>query len=448
MRQIIVLDPGFSELGGHHPATIEALNNSEAIQTASLAVDAYISQDCDSSVFRYFDKKAVNLKPFFKTVFYQHFYQSPSFIESRIYIQDLSQEYYQAIKKSTEIYPETPLLFWCHTLAWQHAYALAMAIARFSKGNEYWQDYCALSVGLMYGSHTHLGDQGADKWRKQLNVEMSFRYLSRQAKVCFFASDYELQQDYTSWLGTSVSIQPNLLLGDLNTLTKKERTSTAPFNVAKKRKVLFYVGDAKVNKGFTQLACQLEDLLPQFPNVEFIVQFTLNNSDINLIHAKKQLIALQNVFHNVKLIDKFIEHQDLLALFVQADAIVFNYDEKVYQHQSSGLFWLSAFYGLPTICLTETWINREALRLGVHLLKSQPNQLQKDITQLFSTLTDISTTEASTNSKDKSTVIHVKKDLSINHYRNELYQDLSTWLLKCHQTLLIDPKTIARELTS
>lgn len=448
MRQIIILDPGLSELGGHHPATIEALNQSKDVQTASLVIDAFISQNCHSELIQYFNKGQVNLKPHFKTVFYQNFYQSSPFTDNRSYIETLSKEYYQAIKKSIESYPQTPLLFWCHTVAWQHAYALALTIAKLTKENNDWYNYCALAVGLMFGSQPYNSNKKIDLWRKQLNVEMSFRFLSKQKKVSFFAADYELQQKYTAWLNTPVSLQPNLLLGEVieqGIQTKKGASPVKALKSTNRKSILFYAGDAKINKGFTQLPGQLKNLLPKFPDVEFVVQFTLNNHDDNLICVKEQLVVMQNKFSNVRLIDTFIEHRELLRLFEQSHAIVFNYDENIYQQQSSGLFWLSAYFGLPSICLTHTWINREALRLGIHLIESQPKQLEYALRHFFSALPLKSIAVFKSNDKDIPTAMLNRKDFNTTHYRQEIFQDLTSWLAQCHKTLLTHSNAIAME---
>jgi hypothetical protein len=405
IKQVVILDPALRELGGHHPATIQALAESETIKNGKLNLDVFAHRDCSEQEILLTHADHVTLLPFFSTNFYQHFYQQPDIQRLQPYIRLLANEYFSAIMASLNKHADKSLLFWSHTLSWQHAYALAIALDRLQQKKLTNLNYSVV-IGLMYqpipSGAVQSGQQLSLILRQKMKFELAFRYLARQASVTFFAADYELQQAYRSLLNNDdvphkIAIQPCLLLGSSHPVVQRSN----------RQQVMLYVGDAKINKGFLQLADIALQLVKRYPEIQFIAQYSISNDAPELADVDHGLLHLARQYENLSVINHFIEHQTLMSLFSHSCAIIFNYDSKTYQHQSSGVLWLAAYYQLTVYCLTETWILREASRLGLTCQKI--------------TLEDLT-----------SNTIRWQQSPSVDcediHYKNQLFQDIGCWL--------------------
>lgn len=394
MTKIIILDPGLSELGGHHAATVAALR-SQCIEGCDWHFEVWVHKSCDKKVFDGLNSSTTRLVPHFTTQFYQYFKQTLSLSHLQDYLLPLALEYYSAFEQNTNA---QDVVFWCHTLDWQHAYALSLALSMFSQQMPD-SETPTILVGLMYRQSS---DEGRH-FHRDLVVPFCYQQLAKHPGVSFYAADHEIQQDYAPWLTKPVGIQPCLLLGqsEESTLNWQDRPAS----------VILFSGDAKPNKGFTELPKLAEQWVTQCPEIEFVVQYTINNGNPVLLEAEEKLIALQSQVSNLKIINHFVDHQALQQLFQQARGIVFNYHEADYQQQSSGLLWLAVYYQLNVLCLTETWQQREAERLGFSVLALTEQELDHTVwLQLVS-----------------ERVSH-QPGIEHNTYFQSLFTDISTWL--------------------
>jgi hypothetical protein len=404
IKQVVILDPALRELGGHHPATIQALAESETIKNGKLNIDVLAHRDCSPQALLSSPVDHVTLIPYFATDFYQHFYQQPEIAPLQPYIHQLAREYFSAIMVSLDQHADKSILFWCHTLSWQHAYALAIALELLQKKKRKNINYSVI-IGLMYQPSppgTVLNEQQLTlNLRQKMKFDLAFRYLARQPSLTLFAADYELQQGYQRLLSKQISqaiaIQPCLLLG----------SSPPVIQRPKRQQVMLYVGDAKINKGFLQLADIAQQLVKRYPEIQFIAQYSITNDGAALADIDRRLLHLSHQYDNFSVINHFIEHQTLMSLFSNSCAIIFNYDSKTYQHQSSGVLWLAAYYQLTVFCLTETWVMREAARLGLSCQAISAEDLLSETIQWSSS---------------------PNLNLEEIDYKNQLFQDIGGWL--------------------
>jgi hypothetical protein len=108
-----------------------------------------------------------------------------------------------------------------------------------------------------------------------------------------------------------------------------------------------------------------------------------------------------------------------MTLFQCSDAIVLNYDDIVYQYQSSGVLWLAAFFDLTVFSLSHTWMSREALRLDVDYFEYHTvEQCSESFNALLGETKE---------KKRKNKVL--RRDVQPNEYFNGLFTDISDWLL-------------------
>ncbi|MCT8985733.1 hypothetical protein [Shewanella phaeophyticola] len=376
-QRLIILDPGLRELGGHHPATVlaiaDAFTNNEQV-----SIELLCHQDCPTAFTENLNGK-VKVTHHFATDFYQYFYQLPSNQALQQYCNRLALEYISAIKLclsgiNKKNKKNQKIMFWCHTLNWQHAKALALALDVLKQNHE--AEYVAeiaIIVGLMYSPLDSI-----KSIKRKMHYELAFRHLAKHDSVKFFAVDYELQKQYSSLLNKYVDIQPCLLVGESQ---KNNHNINQQINVyhlgvitadnVKDRSdnnqvtIILYTGDAKLNKGFSELPNITGILLANTSNYQFVIQYSITNDSTILSETDIKLKSLASEHSNLTVINQFLEHHELIELFKAGDAILFNYDPEVYQYQSSGVLWLAAYHQLDILNMTKNWISREAERLNL-----------------------------------------------------------------------------------
>jgi hypothetical protein len=352
---LVLLDPALREFGGHHPGIIASLRKTVAITENKFKLLVYANENCSSGLIEQLSlTNNIVIEKYFKTDFYQNFYSKDKVNTFNTYIKTLANEYYSAFKK----YKYTPTTFYYHTLNWEHAYALSLAINLFNNNYETRHKHI---ICLMYNPCVFQKDN-IDKDRL-FKFSLGFRLLGKESGVSFFATEYELAKNYENILEHRIDWCPCGLISSqqLNEISSK-------FNNERNNKhnILLYLGDAKVNKGFLALPAMLKELTTNTINksITFTIQYTVTNNDEKLacIHRELQKISRKN--SQVIVITEFLTDKKMHQLLLQTNHIVFNYDELVYNHQSSGVLWLAAAYKMHIYLLTNTWLNREAKRLG------------------------------------------------------------------------------------
>jgi hypothetical protein len=423
-QRLIILDPGLRELGGHHPATMLAI--SEALSTDNINIELLCHQDCPKTFIEN-GKNKVKVTQYFTTDFYQYFYQLPTNNQLYQYCNKLALEYIMAIRlcMSASTNKNQKMVFWCHTLNWQHAKALALALDALKK-HLLPKDFSKIKIliGLMYSPL-----DAEHSIKRKMHYELAFRHLAKHHNVNFFAVDYELQQSYSTLLGKDVDIQPCLLLGDNKTNNHQSKADedqgkqNGPYtsDIAENNEttIILYTGDAKLNKGFAELPKIVEFLLLNTTGYQYVIQYSITNDSVILSSTDIKLQRLAQQYTNLRIKNQFVEHKELIELFQSSDAILFNYNAEIYQHQSSGVLWLAAYYQLNIINLTRNWISRESNRLnltcfycnGVHELKNIIANIKPKHIHFVEV------------DKNKSTVSQVS-----DGYRNKLFANVSTWL--------------------
>ncbi|MBE4326484.1 hypothetical protein HJ057_16660 [Vibrio parahaemolyticus] len=191
-------------------------------------------------------------------------------------------------------------------------------------------------------------------------------------------------------------------------------------SIKKKRSksILLYLGDAKDNKGFNALPSLIEEMIKEIVDdeVNFILQYTITNDNKILIDTDNKIKALSISDNRIKVMPYFLSDLDMHDLWMRAEYIVFNYDCEVYRNQSSGVLWLAAAYRVNAYFMTDSWLNREAERLGMNYsygknAKEITNKIKEDIEQ-------------------SSCVTSLVSSLKCSEYREQLLSDFGRWLVR------------------
>ena len=378
MLKIVIPDPGLREYGGHHPAMINSIANTQTVIRGDIHLEVYCNKACSTEFITATQSKQVTIKKHFTTDFYQYFYQSPSLAKLNGYINNLTKEYLSVFEQYA-VYEsnqnnrkgeQTKTLFLYHTLNSEHATALAAAIAIYNKHYSNPLHHC---VFLMFNPIKH-NSQGELNIKHFLNFKCGFTLLKKQKNVQYYAGEEELQHHYQYLLTSSTQQKPAIAIHPCGLLSQSHK------KIKKSKTVILFTGDAKVNKGFLTLPNLVEQVIQQVPeqNIEFIVQYTITNDGEALKKVDERLQSLAKLDSRIKLTTRFWSHSELHENFAEAKTIVFNYDSLVYQNQSSGVLWLAASYNLNMVFLTSNWLMREAEKLGCNYYHgSQVNFTQK-----------------------------------------------------------------------
>lgn len=404
MLKIIIPDPGLREYGGHHPAMVNSLASTPAVVNGDIELDIYCNRDCNDEFINKSTSSRVKITKHFTTDFYQYFYQNPKLITLNDYIKKLALEYLSIFKiqddpHNKNITKGSKTIFLYHTLNWEHATALATAISIYAEDNVKPLHHVAF---LMFNPCTH-NEKGHFNHTRFLNFKLGFTLLSKQKEVKYYAAEDELQKNYQYLLTHNRDVE----LHPCGLLNQSESIAT------KNKRVILFTGDAKVNKGFLTLPELLDKIVKEItdPQVEFVIQYTITNDNETLVQIDSNLQLQAKQDSRIKLTTSFWSHEELHSNFAKANCIIFNYDSRIYKNQSSGVLWLSAFYNINMVFLSDNWLMREAEKLGCEYQHCSKQEFSVE-TYKYLMQTDVSF--------DK---------VTSNKYRKILFQDIGDWLL-------------------
>lgn len=256
MLNIIIPDPGLREYGGHHPAMINAIANTQAVVRGDIQLEVYCNNACSDEFINSTTSNKVSITKHFDTDFYKYFYQSPSLVTLNGYISQLTKEYIAVFEQHNStreqektIKKNSRTLFLYHTLNGEHATALAAAIALYNNKYSTSLQHC---VFLMFNpiKHTKTGKLDTQNF---LNFKLGFSLLAKQKCVQYYSAEEELQQSY-QYLLSSLSAHKNISIHPCGLLNQHHT------KVEKTKAVILFTGDAKVNKGFLTLPYLVEQV--------------------------------------------------------------------------------------------------------------------------------------------------------------------------------------------
>jgi len=404
-QQVVILDPGLREFGGHHPALIAGLSESLAVKQASLAIKVYANKACSEKLIAALTDKNTEITPYFKTDFYLNFYSNTKLNTYNAYISNLAKEYLSVLS----LYENSSTTFLFHTLNWEHAYALSLAINSVQQQGGVKHTYL---VCLMYNPYyAHVDSVQANNRYFQFTI--GFSMLEKQNNVFLYAAEHELMGNYQEMLQCDIGWHPCGLISHQNLEAaeqyKKETTN-----------ILLYLGDAKDTKGFLQLPDVVKALIHEIsdPKVKFTLQYTITNNRQDLAQVDKALKQLQFEDKRIEILSHFLNDDEMHQLWLYTTHTILNYDSVAYQNQSSGVLWLAAAYQTTTYLMSESWLNREAKRLNIthHFIpnvKQLVQQLQSDLYQ-----------------SEQSTGNCLKQNGNRkNEYKQNLFLDFGSWLV-------------------
>ncbi|MBE4326483.1 hypothetical protein HJ057_16655 [Vibrio parahaemolyticus] len=216
-KKIVVMDAGLKEYGGHHPSILEVLSKSSYFREGEVCYEIYSNIAIDDDLKEHLLKAGFSILPYFSTDFYSNFYNYDSRLNYyNDYIIQLSKEYYFIL----DSYKGRKVDFLHHTLNWDHAYALGLAISLFEKNNKDRVGEINHIVLLMFSPKANIYNEPI----QAAKYKLGFRTLERCESVRIFSSDYELTEKYLSILSSDFGRYPCFLISEdkLNEVDKKK----------------------------------------------------------------------------------------------------------------------------------------------------------------------------------------------------------------------------------
>jgi hypothetical protein len=435
MQEVVILDPGLRDLAGHHPAILEVLAHSKAVETADLDIKVYANIACSAELLSVFAKSNIEVIPYFTCNFYLHFHSDTKLSSFTSYVKNLTEEYQHVIYE----HRLKPVTFYYHTLHWEHAYSLSLAIKMYQRKNSLHHQhlvslmfnpgfcdnqeraidnkYFKFNLGFislyrylarLMGKLGLSGNQERFIDNRYFKFNLGFSSLSMQPNVSLFAIDHELMLNYQKMLGNNIGSVP------CGSLSQHHLDEIEHYKKPTKN-LLLYAGHAKNSKGFLELPNLVKTLTKHIcqPTVKFTLQYTITTNSEDLAKVDQLLKELQIEDSRIVLHTHFLTDSEIHQLWLQTTDVVINYDETIYQNLSSGILWLAAAYKTRIFLMTDSWLNREAQRLNCDYHYS-PN-LSELKEQLLSSVNNNHTSELTPSAGDDT-------------YGEQLLSDLGAWL--------------------
>ncbi|QBF81874.1 hypothetical protein EXU30_03540 [Shewanella maritima] len=345
MKELIVVDAGLATLSGHHAAVIDKL---AAVRQLKVCIYSHVSVNSD--VIEHADSYGIELHPYFETEFYGYLSSNENRVGFSKTLKLLATEYINLLTLHRE--KEARYLF--HTMDWIHLWALSLALELIQRKKH---QVPSVIVLLMFNPLSK-ALYGASRTLYASAVKLMLKFGK---SVSMWPSDFEVAQAINLLLGSNIFAQVHPCL-----LPFEQQVCNAESRKRGIRQVLLYCGDAKGSKGFTELPEILGKVLPNSnDDIRFVIQYTNESLDPKLLKAEALLEHIAYKSDKLKLIKGYMSDARLAKLYKASHALLVNYCPLVYQYKSSGMVWLAAKYNTPIVSLSESWLTREAHRLGV-----------------------------------------------------------------------------------
>ena len=300
--------------------------------------------------------------PLFHTDFFALFTQEGTVAQHWPWIRQLSAEYLKALEQIAARWPDQRVRVLHHTLSWEHATALTLALRMRGAAFPKQLHLCFLMYSPGVDRHGATLD-GA----RRLRFMQGFRFLSQLSNVRLFAACSEYADAYRHLLKLPQAppLHPCFLVEGRS----EDGSSRGPQRTrreASTSRAILYMGMIKKEKGFFRLPGLLHDLRKRAgPDDELILQFVRSQAigaEAEQVIAHLQSIAATDP--RVRIHDRFWDEITLTQQLAQSDRLFLDYDPEAYRHKTSGLLWLGAWHGLQMVLPRGTWLEREAIRLG------------------------------------------------------------------------------------
>src|SRR5690606_38906329 len=298
-----------------------------------------------------------HVSPTFGSDFYALYHQAGGVAEHWDWIYSLCRDYLRALRGVLDHWPAGSVQVLHHTLSWEHATALSLALGLLGPAGRRLR-HLAL---LMYSPGVGPEGQVLDRAR-MVNFQLAFAALERCPGVVLHASCAEHATAYAALLGrqSPLPLHPCFLGDWLEGPTPEKRQPG---------RVLAYVGEAKQEKGFLDLPARLSRLGADNPAAQ--ARFVVHCVEARTEAARSVLAKVRRLAQDdprIRVHEGHWSDERLHDEVARASLACLDYDPAIYAHKTSGLLWLAAWPRVPVSVPEGTWLAREARRMGLPLM--------------------------------------------------------------------------------
>lgn len=296
----------------------------------------------------------------FRRDFYELFHKPGGVAANWEWIDDQCADYLRALREVLAHWPAGPVQVLHHTLSWEHATALSLAIGLLGVAGSRLRHL----VLLMYSPGVAADGTWLDPGRR-LDFRLAFSALERFPNVALHASCSDHARAYAALLGRPLPLPVHpCFLGDWS--------AAQPAIERDAGRVLAYVGEAKEEKGFLELPRRLARMAAddRSPDARFVVHCVAARTDAAR-SVMAEVRALSATDPRILVEEGYWTDEELHLAFARASLACLDYDGDAYANKTSGLLWLAAWHGLPVRVPERSWLAREGARLGLALLPSR-----------------------------------------------------------------------------
>lgn len=353
MMPLIVIDPALGRTGAHNLGFVELLAAQDTIGECGVCGNTAM----DAALLERLASRCSLVEPIFDLDFYALAGKAGGVADHWGWIYALSRAYMAAFERVLARWPSRPVRLLYHTLSWEHANALALAIRLLGSRGDCLQHITL----LMYSPGIDEEGRTLDPQRR-LNFRLAFRALQKAGDVALYAGCGEYAEAYRHllYLPAALPLHP-CFIGDW-------RRRHPPRSHGAGEQVLLYLGEIKQDKGFQQLPERLvQELAVPGPARRFVLQFAaVRNPAARVVVDALHALAARHP--NVEVHEGFWSDAQLDAMLATSSVLRLDYDPAAYVHKTSGLLWLAAWHRLAVTVPAGGWLEREARRLGVSVI--------------------------------------------------------------------------------
>lgn len=359
--RLYVSDPGLRNVSGHSSAALEAVCSLHLVKP----VDVYGHCDLNPPDCAGLAGQHANVQPHFHAYLYDAYETSGGVADLSDYINLLARDYERLLRELAERWEQCAVLH--HTMDWPHLIALGIANRKAGAAGR----KTVHIVFLMFNpgvSH----DLKIANSRRYLGYRIGLSNLGKQVNVRLFAGGAECQRAlaHSAPEYGPYPIHPCFFLDALQGADPIPATDDQLEVSIRNARIVLFLGDAKTEKGFLELPELVRQLSGTLDfSAELVVAYNLNDqlasSELEDAAAALQAYALQD--SRLKILRQRMSNVELRELLQENDFFILNYDPAVYADKSSGLLWLAAKSNKPIVVVGQSWLSREAERLGVPL---------------------------------------------------------------------------------
>lgn len=353
MAPLIVVDPALGRTGAHNRGFAELLIGQDTISARGICGNVAM----DDGLREHLSASCDLVAPAFDIDFYALAGKQGGVAMHWDWIYRLVTGYVAAFERIAERWPGQPLRLLHHTLSWEHATALGLAIRQFGVRGAAMRHLAF----LMYSPGVDADGRTLDPARR-LDFQLAFSSLRSAGDVVLFASCSEYADAYRHLLGLAAPLPLHpCFLGDWS-----RARALRPVDFA--GDLVLYLGEIKQDKGFLQLPERLREALAESGSARrVLMQFTaVRNAAARALVDELRSIAAGH--DNVEIHEGFWPDERLQAALSAAGVLRLDYEPAAYAHKTSGLLWLAAWHGLAVTLPAGGWLEREARRLGVAVI--------------------------------------------------------------------------------